>query len=147
MGESKSKKLKKPRLTQLEIARQIYYRTGFPVEMIKTVIEIYGEITQESLLGQVEVPFPGIGTFSWKQISPRKNVQQWCAWSQSFSEVYDKPGYQKTTLKLSRTWSTKLKEATRFEYGETNPATTSLIECEKELETNEQKEDVNGKSK
>ena len=54
---------KKPRLTQKEVAYQIFLRTGFPADMVKTTLDIYGEIIQEGLLGQVEVPIPGIGHF------------------------------------------------------------------------------------
>ena len=49
---------KKPRLTQKEVAYQIFLRTGFPPDMVKTTLDIYGEIVQEGLLGQVEVPIP-----------------------------------------------------------------------------------------
>lgn len=68
---------KKPRLTQKEVAYQIFLRTGLQADIIKSVLDIYGEIIQEGLLGQVEVPIPGIGYLSWKQVAPRADVRRW----------------------------------------------------------------------
>ena len=35
---------KKPRLTQKEVAYQIFLRTGLQADIIKSVLDIYGEI-------------------------------------------------------------------------------------------------------
>ena len=129
---------KKPRLTQKEVAYQIFLRTGFPADMVKTTLDIYGEIVQEGLLGQVEVPISGIGHFGWKQINPRSNVRRWNPKEQCYTEPQDIQGFQKTVLRLSSKWSAKQKEATLFDVGEENPANTSLVSYDEEID----KEDV-----
>lgn len=118
---------KKPRLTLKEIANQIFIRTGFPKAVIKTIMDEYAEITEEALLGQVEVPFGRIGYFSWKQINPRENVVTYDAYNHCYREPQDVPGFQKTVFKTNRTWAGRIKEATLFGLDEENPAITSLI--------------------
>ena len=129
---------KKPRLTQKEVAYQIFLRTGFTADMVKTTLDIYGEIVQEGLLGQVEVPIPGIGHFGWKQINPRSKGRRWNPKEQCYTEPQDIQGFQKTVLRLSSKWSAKQKEATLFDVGEENPANTSLVSYDEEID----KEDV-----
>ena len=80
---------KKPTLTYREVADQIFKRSGIPLEMIKTVMDLYAEITEEALLGNVEVPFGRIGYFSWKQIMPRKDVVTWNPTEQRYNEPQD----------------------------------------------------------
>lgn len=132
---------KKPRLTQKEVAYQIFLRTGFPPDMIKTTLDIYGEIIQEGLLGQVEVPIPGIGHFGWKQINPRADVRTWNPSECCYNEPKNVPGFQKTVLRLSSKWRDKQKEATLFELDEDNPAKTNLVDYSEDEEMEE--EDVN----
>lgn len=129
---------KKPRLTQKEVAYQIFLRTGFPVDMVKTTLDIYGEIIQEGLLGQVEVPIPGIGHFGWKQINPRSNVRRWNPKEKCYTEPQDIQGFQKTVLRLSSKWSAKQKEATLFDVGEENPANTSLVNYDEDDEIDDE---------
>lgn len=125
---------KKPRLTQKEVAYQIFLRTGFPADMVKTTLDIYGELVQDCLLGQVEVPIPGIGWFGWKQINPRSNVKRWNPKERCYTEPTDVPGFQKTVLRLSTKWSAKQKEATLFDIDEENPASTSLVNYDEDDE-------------
>lgn len=134
---------KKPRLTQKEVAYQIFLRTGFPPDMIKTTLDIYGEIVQEGLLGQVEVPIPGIGHFGWKQINPRADVRTWNPNKHCYSEPKDVPGFQKTVLRLSSKWSAKQKAATLFELSEDNPAKTNLVDYDEDEEMEEEEVEEN----
>lgn len=134
---------KKPRLTQKEVAYQIFLRTGFPPDMIKTILDIYGEIVQEGLLGQVEVPIPGIGHFGWKQINPRADVRTWNPNSHCYNEPKDVPGFQKTVLRLSSKWSAKQKAATLFELSEDNPAKTNLVDYDEDEEMEEEEVEEN----
>lgn len=121
---------KKPRLTINEIINQIFIRTGFPKAVIKNVMEVYAEIAEEALLGQVEVPFGKIGYFSWKQIHPRKDVVRYDAFNHCYKDPQDVPGYQRTVFKINRGWADRIKKVTLFGADEENPATTSLIDNE-----------------
>lgn len=135
---------KKPRLTQKEVAYQIFLRTGFPADMIKTTLDIYGEIVQEGLLGQVEIPIPGIGHFSWKQINPRSNVRRWNPQEHCYTEPQDIQGFQKTVLRLSSKWSAKQKAATLFDIGEENPANTNLVSYDENDEIDNENDKIDG---
>ena len=112
---------KKPKLTYREVANQIFLRTGIPPEIIKTVMDVYADITEEALLGAVEVPFGRIGHFSWKQIRPRANVATWDAWNRCYTEPHDVPGFQKTVFRVGAKWASILKEASYYELGQPNP--------------------------
>lgn len=112
---------KKPKLTYREIADQIYKRTGFPLEVIKSTMDAYYEITEEALLGQVEVPFGRIGCFSWRQVEPRKGVVTWNFQSKDYNKPTNLPGFQKTVFKVGTVWASYLKNATLFNMGEKNP--------------------------
>lgn len=136
---------KKPRLTYREVADQIFKRSGIPLELIKTVMDLYAEVTEEALLGDVEVPFGRIGCFSWKQIMPRENVVTWNPCERKYNDPEDIPGFQKTVLRVGANWAKILKDASRFELGEENPmkfgtAETAVYE-EDENEENEELED------
>lgn len=140
---------KKPSLTYREVADQIFKRSGIPLEMIKTVMDLYAEITEESLLGNVEVPFGRIGYFSWKQINPRADVVTWNPQEHKYNEPMDIPGFQKTVLRVGSNWAKVLKDASRFELGEANPmkfgtADTAVYEDDEEMENNELGEDEDG---
>lgn len=112
---------KKPKLTYREVANQIFQRTGIPLEIIKTVMDVYADVAEEALLGAVEVPFGRIGHFSWKQIRPRANVATWDAWNRCYTEPHDIPGFQKTVLRVGAKWASILKEASYYELGQLNP--------------------------
>ena len=117
--------------------------------MIKTVMDLYAEITEEALLGNVEVPFGRIGYFSWKQIMPRKDVVTWNPTEQRYNEPQDIPGFQKTVLRIGSNWAKVLKEASCFKLGEENPmkfgtAETAVYEEDEEMENNELGEDEDG---
>lgn len=129
---------KKPRLTQKEVAYQIFLRTGLQADIIKSVLDIYGEIIQEGLLGQVEIPIPGIGHLSWKQVAPRADVRRWNPKEKCYTEPKDVPGFQKTVLRLSSRWAEKQKEATLFDVGEENPADTSLVNYDEDDEIDDE---------
>lgn len=140
---------KKPSLTYREVADQIFKRSGIPLEMIKTVMDLYAEVTEEALLGNVEVPFGRIGFFSWKQINPRSDVVTWNPKEQRYNEPEDIPGFQKTVLRVGSNWAKVLKDASRFELGEKNPmmfgtAETAVVEDDEEMENDELGEDENG---
>ena len=135
---------KKPSLTQKEVAYQIFLRTGLPADMIKTTLDIYGEIVQEGLLGQVEIPIPGIGHFSWKQINPRSNVRRWNPQEHCYTEPQDIQGFQKTVLRLSSKWSAKQKAATLFDIGEENPANTNLVSYDENDEIDNENDKIDG---
>lgn len=139
---------KKPSLTYREVADQIFKRSGIPLEIIKTVMDLYAEITEEALLGNVEVPFGRIGYFSWKQITPRPNVVTWNPSESRYNDPMDVPGFQKTVLRVGSKWAKILKDASRFELGEENPmkfgtADTAIYE-EDEIENDEIGEDEDG---
>lgn len=112
---------KKPKLTYREVANQIFQRTGIPLEIIKTVMDVYADVAEEALLGAVEVPFGRIGHFSWKQIRPRANVATWDAWNRCYTEPHDIPGFQKTVLRVGAKWASILKEVSYYELGQPNP--------------------------
>ena len=140
---------KKPSLTYREVADQIFKRSGIPLEMIKTVMDLYAEITEEALLGNVEVPFGRIGYFSWKQINPRADVVTWNPQEHKYNEPMDIPGFQKTVLRVGSNWAKVLKDASRFELGEDNPmkfgtADTAVYEDNEEMENNGLGEDEDG---
>lgn len=136
---------KKPRLTQREVAYQIFLRTGFPADMIKTTLDIYGDIVREGLLGQVEVPIPGVGHFGWKQINPRANVRRWNPQEHCYTEPGDIPGFQKTVLRISSKWAAEQKVATLFQLGEENPAKADLVDYEEnDDDENDEEEEVDG---
>ena len=140
---------KKPRLTYREIADQIFKRSGIPFEMIKTVMDLYGEITEEALLGDVEVPFGRLGYFTWKQIMPRPDVTTWNPQECKYNEPQDVPGFQKTVFRVGSKWAKALKDASRFELGEKNPmlfgtSETAIYEDDEEMENNEIEEDSDG---
>lgn len=138
---------KKPSLTHREVADQIFKRSGIPLEMIKTVMDLYAEITEEALLGNVEVPFGRIGYFSWKQINPRPNVVTWNPQEHKYNEPMDIPGFQKTVLRVGSKWARVLKDASYFELGEDNPmkfGTADTAVYEEETENDEVEEDNNG---
>lgn len=140
---------KKPTLTYREVADQIFKRSGIPLEMIKTVMDLYAEITEEALLGNVEVPFGRIGYFSWKQITPRQDVVTWNPTEQRYNEPQDIPGFQKTVLRVGSNWAKVLKDASRFELGEENPmkfgtAETAVYEDDEEMGNNGLGEDEDG---
>ena len=140
---------KKPTLTYREVADQIFKRSGIPLEMIKTVMDLYAEITEEALLGNVEVPFGRIGFFSWKQINPRADVVTWNPQEHKYNEPMDIPGFQKTVLRVGSNWAKVLKDASRFELGEDNPmkfgtADTAVYEDDEEMENNGLGEDEDG---
>ena len=140
---------KKPTLTYREVADQIFKRSGIPLEMIKTVMDLYAEITEEALLGNVEVPFGRIGFFSWKQINPRADVVTWNPQEHKYNEPMDIPGFQKTVLRVVSNWAKVLKDASRFELGEDNPmkfgtADTAVYEDDEEMENNGLGEDEDG---
>ena len=140
---------KKPTLTYREVADQIFKRSGIPLEMIKTVMDLYAEITEEALLGNVEVPFGRIGFFSWKQINPRADVVTWNPQEHKYNEPMDIPGFQKTVLRVGSNWAKVLKDASRFELGEDNPmkfgtADTAVYEDDEEMENNRLGEDEDG---
>ena len=140
---------KKPALTYREVADQIFKRSGIPLEMIKTVMDLYAEITEEALLGNVEVPFGRIGYFSWKQINPRAEVVTWNPQEHKYNEPMDIPGFQKTVLRVGSNWAKVLKDASRFELGEENPmkfgtADTAVYEDDEEMENNGLGEDEDG---
>lgn len=138
---------KKPSLTYREVADQIFKRSGIPLEMIKTVMDLYAEITEEALLGNVEVPFGRIGYFSWKQINPRSNVVTWNPQEHKYNEPMDIPGFQKTVLRVGSKWAKALKDASSFELGEDNPmkfGTADTAVYEEETENDEIEEDNNG---
>lgn len=139
---------KKPRLTYREVADQIFKRSGIPLELIKTVMDLYEEITEEALLGDVEVPFGRLGHFSWKQIMPRPNVVTWNPTELRYNEPQDIPGFQKTVFRVGANWAKVLKDASRFELGEENPmlfgtAETAVYEDD-EMENDEIEEDSDG---
>lgn len=140
---------KKPSLTYREVADQIFKRSGIPLEMIKTVMDLYAEVTEEALLGNVEVPFGRIGFFSWKQIMPKADVTVWNPKERRFDEHRDFPGYQKTMFRVSKNWTETLKEASAFGPGEENPMLfgtpeTAVYEDDKEMENDEIEEDSDG---
>lgn len=140
---------KKPTLTNREIADQIFKRSGIPLEMIKTVMSLYAEITEEALLGNVEVPFGRIGYFGWRQIMPKEEVVTWNPKKLQYNKPQNTPGFQKTVFRVGSAWAKVLKEASRFELGEENPmkfgtAETAVYEEDEGMENNELGEDENG---
>lgn len=128
---------KKPRLTPNEVNKAISYRTGLPVSMIKTVVDAYVEIAKECLLGQVEVSFGNMLSFTWKQINPRENVRTYNHQKKDFDPPHAVPGFQRTGIRVNKNWGDQLKEATKFELGEDNPATTNLVEYNEDDDTEE----------
>ena len=112
---------KKPKLTSLEVMEQIRDRTGVPLEGVRKILEAYNALTKEALLENVEVPFGEIGYFSWKQINAREDVVTWNPRERRYNEPENIPGFQKTVMRINKTWAKELKERTRFEYGEENP--------------------------
>lgn len=112
---------KKPRLTYREIADQIFKMTGLDKEIVKAVMDAYAEITEEALLGQVEVPFGKLGYFSYKQISPMENYVPWHPHEGRYGEPYNRDGYQKSCFRFNAVWAGRQKEATRWPFGEENP--------------------------
>lgn len=137
----------KPRLTYREIETQIFKRSGIPVEFIRMTMNLWTEIAEEGLLGGMEVPVGNFGFLTWKQIQPKKDVAIWSMTKQCYSEPQDTPGYCKANFRFSSNWKQKLKEATRFEFGETNPALfgmeddTQNIEEDIDNEETEESED------
>lgn len=121
---------KKPRVTELEVMKQIEQRTGIPIEGIKKILDAYDDIVKEALLMNIEVPFGTVGYFSWKQINARENVSTWNAFDKVFTEPHDVPGFQKTVMRINKKWAEELKQATRFEVGESNPMRYDDIEDE-----------------
>ncbi len=111
---------KRPKLTYREIENQIFLRTGIPREMVRAVVNSYGEIIEESLIGQVEVPFCKLGYFTIKQMKPRQ-LKQFLSAAANYGELMDLDGYQKTIFRVNTTWAHKQKEATLWKDGEENP--------------------------
>lgn len=112
---------KKPRLTYREIADQIFKMTGLDKEIVKAVMDAYAELTEEALLGQVEVPFGKLGYFSYKQIAPKENHVDWLPLEKRFSDPQNKDGYQKSWFRFNGAWANRQREATRWPFGEENP--------------------------
>lgn len=117
---AKIQRSKRPKLTYREIENQIFLRTGIPREMVRAVVNSYGEIIEESLIGQVEVPFCKLGYFTIKQMKPRR-VKQLLSVASNYGELMDLDGYQKTIFRVNTTWAHKQKEATLWKDGEENP--------------------------
>ena len=103
---------KKPRLTHEDVIREIYNRTGFPVNGIYQVLGCYNDIVKESLLEEVEIPFGDIGFFSWKQINPRQDATVYNPKYRIYEEHRDIPGFRKTVMRINPKWHNTLKEAT-----------------------------------
>lgn len=117
---AKIQRSKRPKLTYREIENQIFLRTGIPREMVRAVVNSYGEIIEESLIGQVEVPFCKLGYFTIKQMKPRQ-AKQFLSAASNYGELMDLDGYQKTIFRVNTTWARKQKEATLWKDGEENP--------------------------
>lgn len=117
---AKIQRSKRPRLTPREVENQIFLRTGIPREMVRAVIKSYGEVVEESLVGQVEVPLSKIGYFTVKQMKP-KTVRQAIPTASNFGEMLDLDGYQKTIFRVNSVWAHRQKEATLWPFGGENP--------------------------
>lgn len=117
---AKIQRSKRPKLTYREIENQIFLRTGIPREMVRAVINSYGEIIEEALIGQVEVPFCKLGYFTIKQMKP-KTVRQGLQRATNYGEMIDLDGYQKTIFRTNTTWAGRQKQATLWPFGEENP--------------------------
>lgn len=117
---AKIQRSKRPKLTYREIENQIFLRTGIPREMVRAVINSYGEIIEEALIGQVEVPFCKLGYFTIKQMQP-KTVRQVLPRAANYGEMIDLDGYQKTIFRTNTVWAGRQKQATLWRIGEENP--------------------------
>jgi len=126
---------KKPRVTELEVIKQIEDRTGIPVEGIKKIVNAYSDIVKEALLSGVEVPFGEICYFSWKQINARPDVCTWNPYTCCYTEPHDIPGFRKMVVRVNQNWGREFKAVTLFNLGEKNPM---------EYEYEEEKEDSDG---
>lgn len=117
---AKIQRSKRPKLTYREIENQIFLRTGIPREMVRAVINSYGEIIEEALIGQVEVPFCKLGYFTIKQMQP-KTVKQSIPNTYNYGEMIDLDGYQKTIFRVNTVWAGRQKQATLWPFGGENP--------------------------
>lgn len=117
---AKIQRSKRPKLTYREIENQIFLRTGIPREMVRAVINNYGEIIEEALIGQVEVPFCKLGYFTIKQMQP-KRMRQSIPNTHNYGEMIDLDGYQKTIFRTNTVWAGRQKQATLWRMGEENP--------------------------
>lgn len=127
----------RPKLTQKEIEQQIFERTCVPHELITIVLKSFFEVTEEALIGNVEVPFGRLGWFSWKQINPRENVVLWDYKNKCYKEPQNIDGYQKTVFRTGTAWSKRLKEISTFAINELNPMGTTFAEEDEEEENDE----------
>lgn len=143
---AKIQRSKRPKLTYREIENQIFLRTGIPREMVRAVINSYGEIIEEALIGQVEVPFCKLGYFTIKQMQP-KTVRQVLPRVANYGEMIDLDGYQKTIFRTNTVWAGRQKQATLWRMGEENPMLELFdwddgMDDEEEIDDNDEVEDV-----
>ena len=64
----------KPRLTFAEAIDEITRRTGFPREVIETILWNYDDIVKECMLNQVEIALGDIGVFTYQFFVRRENM-------------------------------------------------------------------------
>ena len=101
-----------PNLKEKEIAREIYNRTGMPIENIEQVIKLYFEIGQECLMNGFEFPVGEIGKITWRTYEPKENVVTFNPKFQEHTAPHNIPGFKKTILKVNGKWDREYKEAT-----------------------------------
>ena len=115
------KKIRKPKITSTEVTNEISKRLGLKQEMVKKVIDAYGDIVYQCLLNKIQVPFYPLGTFSFNVIPPRDHVEWRCYYNAEGEPIVfyqDKvDGYIKPSWSFGRTWAVKLKDNSRIPYG------------------------------
>lgn len=108
-------KHKAPRLSTLELVKEIHKRSGLDTDGIKLVISQLCDVTKESLAMGFEVPLGDLGCFTFREVKPKKNFVVRNPKTKEELPPKDYPGYFVPRLRVAKKIKDLVKEQTKYE--------------------------------
>ena len=97
-----------------DIATEVCARTGLPFNAVYQTLKAFQDVIKECVESEVEIKFCQLGSFSWKNKPPHKDVVYTDPKTGKPLPPKDTPGFRIPYFKPSQSWKRELKALTEF---------------------------------
>ena len=109
---------RRPYVTLADLVEEISQRAGTSLKDTHSVLNNFYDIVRESILEGVEVQMKGIGSFSYRDNVPMRNVTVYSPRYKKKVFMEETKGYRVPTFHFSAGWREFIKEKTLVTYQE-----------------------------